>query len=321
MDTEFHYYITGFLARCSGFSDSEATTIATASEYVDYNCTECTVYQKRSAKPYRNQISQTMDITKPRSERIRIYPLFHFIPGDPNADSARRIDNRIHQLNTTPDNEIANRIIDHALGGNMVESEDQLLHAIGIASHAYIDTWAHQNFIGIEDSFNHAGSILPNIGHADVEHKPDIPCLIWQDERLLDPLIDNRKRFIDAGMALYRKYLSFNEGRNIRSGYSPERMEDELAAMLGPSSKASSMEMNRYQRYRKYRIELYYLGQFDPDGWFDAAVHRKAGSYFWRSPSNMKSTEWYRFQEAVKRHAEFAFELIKPRFEAEGINV
>lgn len=37
MDTEFHYYITGIIARAAGFSEDEAKIIATSSEYVDEN--------------------------------------------------------------------------------------------------------------------------------------------------------------------------------------------------------------------------------------------------------------------------------------------
>jgi hypothetical protein len=40
--------------------------------------------------PYKNYISQTMDITKPKEELLRIYPFFHFFPG-----SKREIVNKV----------------------------------------------------------------------------------------------------------------------------------------------------------------------------------------------------------------------------------
>lgn len=37
MDTEFHYWVTGIIAREAGFSEREASIIAYSSEYVDEN--------------------------------------------------------------------------------------------------------------------------------------------------------------------------------------------------------------------------------------------------------------------------------------------
>ena len=37
MDYEFHYWITGIIAKDAGFSGEEAHTIAYASQYVDEN--------------------------------------------------------------------------------------------------------------------------------------------------------------------------------------------------------------------------------------------------------------------------------------------
>lgn len=318
MDTEFHYYITGLLAKRSGFSEAEAATIAYASEYVDYNCQSYEVHENWGDKPYCNEISQTMDISKPRSERIRIYPLFHFVPGDPNADSARRVDGKTHPLNTTPDSANANAIIDAALGGVIADGEG-LLHAIGIASHTYVDSWAHQNFVGIKDDFNQMGSdIKPNIGHADAGHYPDIPCLIWEDERLIDPLIDNRERFIEAGMALYDKYLDYNRNRGVPAEKSSDVMQDELIQILGPSSKQASMNLNRYNRNVRYQ-QISFLDAFDPNHLLYQATRRDGASLFWEKPK--EQCGWYHFQEAVKKHGDYAFKLLKPSFIDAGIDI
>jgi len=322
MDSEFHYYITGFLAERAGFTESEAATIAYASDYVDYNCQAYEIKKKwGDSDGYCNEISQTMDIKKPRSERIHIYPLFHFVPGDPHADSAKRCDGKTHPLNTTPNSAKANIMIDAALSGEITGSDDkQLLHTIGIATHAYVDTWAHQNFIGIEDDFNQIGrDPKPNIGHADAGYSPDIPCLIWEDERLINPLIDNRERFIEAGMALFGKYLQFNEHRKIAARCTVAQMEGELVDLLGYSSKASSMELNRFNRYGRYKQKIRFLEEFDPDKWWHQAVRHESSSYFWKVPK--EQTQWFLFQEAVKKHASFTLELIKPELEAAGIDV
>ena len=65
MDTEFHFYMTGIIARAAGFSEAEAGIIATASEYVDENDVCLKVADRSSGEVYENYISQTMNILGP----------------------------------------------------------------------------------------------------------------------------------------------------------------------------------------------------------------------------------------------------------------
>lgn len=171
MNIEFHYWITGLIAHRAGFSKEDSTTIAYSSEYVDKNDIIYDIKDKISKKKYSNYISQTMNILKPKMELMLIYPIFHFIPGQPDADIARRKDGKMHLLNTTPNNQHANELMDAAFKS----SRDSRLYRIGIATHGYVDTWAHQNFIGWYDYFNNIGlDIKPDIGHANAEYHPDM---------------------------------------------------------------------------------------------------------------------------------------------------
>ena len=70
-----------------------------------------------------------MDILKPKKTLMRIYPIFHFVPGDPMTESARRGDGKMHILNTTPDNDIANDMLSSAFKA----STDSRPYRIGIA--------------------------------------------------------------------------------------------------------------------------------------------------------------------------------------------
>lgn len=205
MNTEFHYWLTGLIAKRAGFSDDEAATIAYASEYVDENDVSFRI-KNSSGGEYSNYISQTMNILKPKNKLLRIYPVFHFIPGEPNARSARRNDGKMHLLNTTPNSENANEIIEDAFKSH----RDTRLYRIGIASHSYVDTWAHQNFVGWYDYFNNIGlDIKPDIGHADGEHHPDWISHRWIDNRLVESEVNNRSRFLAASEALFLKYCEY----------------------------------------------------------------------------------------------------------------
>ena len=60
-------------------------------------------------------ISQTIDMTKPRDTFMRIYPLFHLVPGDPVQGAAVRKDHAYNPFVTTANSENANKIMDMGL--------------------------------------------------------------------------------------------------------------------------------------------------------------------------------------------------------------
>ena len=165
MDIEFHYYMTYLIAAKAGLEPGDALTLAYSSQYVDDNDMIFEI-DNGKASYFQNYISQTMNILKPKQSLMRVYPIFHFIPGDPQAKTAFRKDGCMHWLNTTPDSGNANAMLDLAL-------ETGNIHRIGIAAHGFVDTWAHQNFIGYYADFNGLAeplaSVLPNIGHADAQ--------------------------------------------------------------------------------------------------------------------------------------------------------
>ena len=322
MDIEFHYYMTYLIAVKAGFGTEEAQIIAYSSQYTDDNDIECEI-GKDTAEYYKNYISQTMNILKPKPKLFRIYPLFHFIPGDPMHNGALRKDGRLHFLNTTPNNENASRIIDTAL-------ETDNLYRIGIASHSYVDTWAHQNFIGYYDPFNAMGNVfekpLPNIGHADAEHNPDWPGLVWQDRRLLGKRVrvDNKERFMDAARNLFTMYR-----RHVDKKYSEESLQKDAVDLVGDLSEAiggrdqeNRNEKSRIEKYQKLSERAAYgdkrLKTYDAYEWFEDAVNEDVRGlrdhsdfflsrwdpirdiYSWKDPGSYKTSNWYKFQEAVK---------------------
>jgi len=321
MDTEFHYYMTGIIAHAAGFSRDEAKTIATAAEYTDENDEILKVKNRRSGQVYENYISQTMNILKPKQRLMRIYPIIHFIPGEPDADSARRRDGKMHLLNTTPDSEIANHIIDEAI---KVTGETRL-YRIGIASHAYADTWAHQNFVGWFDYFNNVGlDIKPDIGHADAEHHPDWPSHRWEDGRLVEDAVYNTDRFMAAAKKLYGKYRAAKQ--DIAPAEAWPDLEKKLLDAMG-SHFSGSINWFKDTRMDAYRRAAPWLGEFDEAQWRDAAIEKDfpgsfiSGCYTWREDVEPEETDWYRFQEAVKEHQQSAMVRIEPLFNRMGMDL
>lgn len=332
MDIEFHYYMTYLTATHAGFSPGDAEIIAYSSQYVDENHR---VFQIDRDKPtaFSNYITQTLNILKPKHELMRIYPIFHFIPGDPMAASAQRKDGKFHQLNTTPNSQNANLIFDAALA-----SGD--LYRIGIATHGYVDTWAHQNFVGYYDEFNAMQGVLnkalPNIGHADAKHKPDPPALVWTDCRLIEKnaRISNKLRTLDAAEHLFRKLRRYLAPNLIEKQLNQEtqQLKRTLDQVIGQEDPKNMFFADRLQRYLALSEQPDYgdrtIPLFDSDLWFNQAVtHKVKGfsdrtkilskldpfidEYLWKE--NYKTSHWYQFQKAVKAQQQSAWTILKDK--------
>ncbi|MCK4659905.1 MAG: hypothetical protein KAV82_10330 [Phycisphaerae bacterium] len=340
MNAEFHYWITGIIAQAAGFSDDEAGTIAYASQYVDDNDISYSV--EGGDKPYVNFISQTLNILKPKRERMRIYPIFHFVPGDALAPSARRHDGKMHVLNTTPNSELVQAFMDAAFRAK----EDNRPYRIGIATHAYVDSWAHQNFVGWLDSFNKLGTnLIPNIGHADATTEPDRVNHRWPDERLVDPGVVNNDRFLAAAQCLFEWYSAYLDARGRAC---PDRPPwDQLQVDLA-SAMSEDTEQNRIVAYRRLAP---WLSDYCDARWFDASIgtevrglkdsHGTLGSlvaffvdklgrwardrlrdrYYWHDPASRTSTDWYQFQRAVKAHERLGIRKLDPIFTQLGVQI
>ena len=71
MDIEYHFYITYIIALRAGFDKDSAHKIAYSSQYTDDNNS---IYEINKSKrgAYKNYISQTHNILKPKKELIRI---------------------------------------------------------------------------------------------------------------------------------------------------------------------------------------------------------------------------------------------------------
>lgn len=335
MDTEFHYWVTGLIALRAGFTPEESQIIAYSSEYVDENDVSIEVKSKRNGKKYSNYISQTMNILKPKSELMRIYPVFHFIPGEPEAESAARRDGKMHLLNTTPNSDNAKNLLD----GAFKSTADIRPYRIGVASHSYVDTWAHQNFVGWYDYFNNIGlDIKPDIGHADAEFHPDWMSHKWVDNRLVQADVNNQHRFLSAAKGLFESYCTYQKNdseKEISDNWT--KLQNELIDLMGQTYTG---DLKRYEGVRLERYKaLTGFAEFDENLWFNQAIKTdvkglpdsKEGmlslftvfkdDYYWKEDKASEDTNWYKFQEAVKEHEKFALKLLQPTFTKMGINL
>jgi hypothetical protein len=296
MDIEFHYWITGMIAQAAGFPDDQARIIAYSSQYVDDNTLYLHVRDRSSGEVFHNEISQTLDIGKPQEELMAIWPAFHFVPGDPNSAECQRKDGLRHVMNTTPGSP---NVCD--LLGAAFEASDCRLYRIGIATHAFADSWAHQNFVGGASEFNNIPGVpLLNIGHLDAGTDPDTLNTRWSDTRLVDEQVENNWRFLDAARRLFQQYSNYlgNTG-------------DSWIGLAGRLQRL--MAQSRDQRRQFCDTELAWLGGYDPHRWLQEAAQddpepfaATLGKFMWKNGQPKEKTDWYQFQMAVKAHKDLA---------------
>lgn len=332
MDTEFHYYMTYLISAGAGFGAEDAFKIAYSSQYVDDNDMIFEI-SKDKASAYTNYISQTMNILNPKKKLFRIYPLFHFIPGDPAGECAFRKDGKMHWLNTTPNSKNANDIFDAAIA-----TKD--FYRIGVACHSYADTWAHQNFVGYFDAFNAIsgplGDITPNIGHADARHNPDWPALTWQDKRLLNERRENKEIFLDAAKQMFLKLAKLVSPRSKSASLNKraDALVNNLRTAIGDRDQSNTKSPERIARFRELSTAAGYGGKelptYDDDLWLDRALNENVrglrdrsdftlarfdpfpDDYTWKN-GNYKKSDWYCFQEAVKNHQNTAWDILSQK--------
>lgn len=344
MDIEFHYYIVYLIAARAGFEPSDSYKIAYSSQFVDNNVISYKINSKTS-EAYKNHISQTCNILKPNKKLFRIYPLFHFIPGNVLKGDNRK-DGKLHYLNTTPGSENAEKIFDAALNSKN-------LYRIGIACHAYADTWSHQNYTGYLEEFNakkegpmtglfHAFRYIWGwrlIGHAGFDHKPDKVNGEWNDCRLLrtKEKRNNNTIFLEATGKIFEKLYKAKY-----PDFSNEDMVAEKENLLMDIRKAIKDESpdQRRKNYRELSMQEVYgkekIREYDSYEWMSEAIYEDMRSfktkgkhivikfflnwvsntfswfneYSWKNPEMYTETNWFQFQEAVKEHQKIATEIL-----------
>ncbi len=224
MNLEFHYYAVYILALEAGFSENSAFVIAASSQELDASTSELGF--DTGQKILDIVVSQNYSFWND-AVKNDIYLPFHFIPG--NAEEARntRKDGKNCRFLVTPNSESVKSLLIDAL-------KDKDPYLIGVAAHSFADSYAHQNFSGLEEEANSLGGFsgnteespgkslfrdlaasgLPPVGHLQALSAPDEPGLVWTDLRLKEEKVVNNKRFAIAAKKLFR-YLRIYLGKSF----------------------------------------------------------------------------------------------------------
>ena len=312
MDLDFHYWITGLIAVRAGFSKDESSIIATSSQLVDENVTAYTIKERRSGRSYTNLISQTVEYFYQGDSRLKIFPLFHYLPDVTESERAAvRKDGKNHPFITTPNSDTAQRILDAAFQS----TNGAKLYRIGIATHSFTDAWAHQNFVGYHDHFNNLlDEKEPRLGHSSGAGAPDWIGEKWTDHRLVSEEVDNGGRFLEAARELFLQYCRYlgSVGRGDNS-FLWDSVESELVDPLRINMLDNSTQ-SYPERLKHYQEVIDWLPEFKPGQWLEEAVEVKnntsTGDFFWREGVHAEESRWYYFQESIREHEQAVFNEI-----------
>jgi len=236
MNIEFHYYTVYYLARCAGFPDDQSLILAQSSQMVDDAVSPWEIVSKVGrvlTETTQNYLFWNEDVAR------TIYRPFHFIPGDRSLAASRRLDGNPGRNAVTEDSPLARELLITALN-----TRD--LYRIGIALHAYADTWAHQNFSAEDEPQNALEGNLgvPAVGHLHALKNPDGPRLSWTDTRLREPYryVKNTERFLGAAKMMYRFLATYMRRRFDDDIFVTGKLEDIWGTDVGSGNSSRAAD-------------------------------------------------------------------------------
>ena len=305
MEKDFHYFLTYALVKVTGFENPDI--IAFASQFVDDN-NEGQFYIDGAMEAFPQRIANSggyyypimTQSLSPKSldpyVQKYVYVPFHFVPGDGSVV----IGKKNNAFSTTPGSPVAVALLRQAL-------ESKNPYQIGIALHTFADTWSHQNFSGFQESWNSVypwynvfKSIVPNIGHAEAGHSPDVISETWTDHRLKTDIVNSQRAF-QATSQIY-KTLRRKSGQgplwtDIQKDF--KRIinapgYDERIGMI--ADLLSEQGHGAIPDYKK-------------DDWIDAALDRRDEELCMHP--GFENTYWHHFHQAAKQQLALVMELTK----------
>lgn len=245
MQIDMHYFGTFAMAYAAGFEVKDAHIIATSAQMVDDNSNTGfnllrpgeAVFGVATAHHPLDAGQRAVELLKSDDSRI-IWVPFHFLPGNQGETFEERLICR-------QDSDVAQKMMDYYSSTAVVDShKTHALHLMGVAAHAYADTFSHYGFSGIPSRLNHVdmstvrldeclsttlletiklkasdfiemftGGLADNVGlgHGSVATFPDRPYLKWSytlpnGKKLVR---DNRATFLKGCEQLHFYFTKF----------------------------------------------------------------------------------------------------------------
>jgi hypothetical protein len=244
MQIDFHHAVTYVAVRLAGLSAVDAGKVAHAAQYVDDSTHDGPIKFKTGERYVRaTSAHKTMDFVQNVDENDNrlVWLPFHFLPGN-EAPPAGVKDKEafMYRLMCKPNSQIAQEMMHHCVKHSDLPFS---LHRLGVALHTYVDTWAHQQFVGTLCDLNSVKSLkalsdpvyaksqtykdltsfkeqmaqylanhLP-LGHAGAVTMPDLPFLTWRFVRDNGEVVERNNpvdfmKAVHAAFNMTRRYIA-----------------------------------------------------------------------------------------------------------------
>jgi len=336
---DFHYCTIRVLAEKAGFSPEDAQIIAYASQHVD----DAVDHEKMNVDGHMDILSHRftestfdpictahkgLQHIKGFKEEVqhKIYVPFHFLPDFENEKN----------LVVTKNCKLSRKLVVNAITElSKSTGEFRILNLIrlGISLHTFADSWAHQNFSGVHDSYdNDLKSIeifkngkweyipvlfkleldtLPDIGHAEAGGFPDISYLKWRFVKESGNEVyerDNSQIFIEAAENILALFKGINELVEWDS------IKQKLHECFSFEAENSEEKFKKFQRTFP-EIGFYY----DENQWRTEALRlvekNKLAKMMDKKPAFVigNDKKWFYFHLAAHDQRNFALALIEKR--------
>lgn len=241
MQIDFHHGVTYVVARLGGLGHEEASIVAHAAQYVD-DATHDGPLQFRTGERYVRVTSAhkalNLMANADAGDNRLVWVPFHFLPGNrpphghPGVLAVHDPEDEFHhRLMCQPGSDVAWEMMADVIERRQLPYG---LHRLGIALHTFVDTWAHQQFVGAVCDLNRLDEVsvdavppygqdralmdeldgwkadiqeaiatqLP-VGHAGALSLPDLPFVRWRFTRMNGQKVlrDNPSDFLQAAQA------------------------------------------------------------------------------------------------------------------------
>ena len=327
MDLDFHYGTIYVLSRWAKFGSENAQLIAASSQLVDDNFDTTPFSDEEEEKNIAAGVHvryscQNIWGNVTGKGNCEIWIPFHFLPGLVGETEEDRLVCKKHS-------ELSKKLADRLLETSL--DDTNFPFRLGVGLHVFADTWAHQEFAGINNLLNKVqnlifttqgsfaakvldtvtsalvGKIPDNImplGHVAAVHCPDMPYLWWKSGERFTEGRKNWDEFLEASEEIFR-LLQEVSGEEV-TGLSEEQRDILLGCFKGIQSDDIDA------RYRAW-LERIHENHFQFED-FDAGDEQAA----YEIPFILGDVDFRRqFYDEINDH----FDWVRGELEAHGIFV
>lgn len=178
MQIDFHHAATYVVARAAGLDHETASTVSHSAQYVDDATNAGVVEFREDVRQYRRLASAHGMLDYKNLSSLRnseCWVPFHFLPGNCGVPAGQTCNKPIeNRLICLPNSLVAQDMMRAAIAD---KAKPYGKHRLGIAAHVFMDTFAHQNFAGVQHEINRV---------KDLEWLPEESGSDWSEDSIFN---------------------------------------------------------------------------------------------------------------------------------------